>query len=394
MSQVSARQSALFRLQPLMLSRISVAFAAITAVWLTVATVHGEVIALVAAIAVVVTGHTGRMLAGQRSVAPVEWGLAGYGMVAEFMVYAGIAAAVSLHAGVPLGVAASSLNGTFIATFGGGGAAGVWRLAIMAVILTVLTAMVDVCVHGPALPGIRQRLFGPPGDIRLPVACAAVLLLGARAAFLIVLILGVAALGATIIDGTRGTSDRGELRGYRGDGRLAVWIGKWVEGKVPPLPPLLVGLLVTGVLAALGLGNLPGILLLTPVEAMLLAAFASWHPHDGRSDWLVPPLLQAGEYVFLAEIGYVGRVWPAITFAVVAAVGLRHLDLAYRVRGSLANGIDRRSLGWEGRMIIVGIAAVIGIVPLIYTVLAFYLWYRLARDWVTGWSARHATINR
>ena len=113
-------------------------------------------------------------------------------------------------------------------------------------------------------------------------------------------------------------------------------------------------------------------------------------PRSGRE----PPLLQVGEYVFLAEIGYVGRVWPAMTFAVVAAVGLRHLDLAYRVRGSLANGIDRRGLGWEGRMIIVGIAAAIGIVPLVYTALAFYLWYRLARDWVIGWSARHAAINR
>jgi Family of unknown function (DUF5941) len=254
--------------------------------------------------------------------------------------------------------------------------------------------MVDVCVHGPDLPGSRLRLFGPPGDIRLPIACAAVLLFGARAAFLVVLVLGVAALVVTIVDGTRRPVDRGELRGYRGDGRLAVWIGKWVEGKVPPLPPLLVGLLVTGVLAALGLGNLSGILLLTPAEAMLLAAFASWHPHDGRSDWLVPPLLQAGEYVFLAEIGYAGRVWPAMTFAVVAAVGLRHLDLAYRVRGGLANGIDRRGLGWEGRMIVAGIAAAVGIAPLAYTALAFYLWYRLARDWMIGWSARHAAINR
>jgi hypothetical protein len=394
MSHLSVRQFALYRLQPLMLSRISVAFAAITAVWLTVASVHGEVIALVAAIAVVVTAHVARMLAGERPVAAVEWGLAGYGMLAEFMVYAGIAAAVSLHAGVPSGVAASSLNGTFVAGFGGVGAAGVWRLAITAVILTVITAMVDVCVHGPALPGMRLRLFGPPGDIRLPVACAAVLLFGARAGFLVVLVLGVAALVATIIDGVREDGNRGELRGYRGDGRIAVWIGKWVEGKVPPFPPLVVGLLVTGVLAGLGLRNLPGILLLTPVEAMLLAAFASWHPHDGRSDWLIPPLLQAGEYVFLAEIGFVGRVWPAMTFAVVAAVGLRHLDLAYRVRGSLANGIDRRGLGWEGRMIIVGIAAVIGIAPLVYTALAFYLWYRLARDWVTGWSARHAAVNR
>jgi hypothetical protein len=394
MSHLSARQSALYRLNPLMLSRISVAFAAITAVWLSVASVHGEVIALVAAIAVVITGHAGRMLAGQRSAAAVEWGLAGCGMLAEFLVYAGIAGAVSFHADAVMGVAANSLNGTFVAGLGGVGAAGVWRLAILAVIFTVLTAMVDVCVHGPALPGTRLRLFGPPGDVRLPLACAAVLLFGARAGFLVVLVLGVAALVATIIDGTHQTSTRGELRGYRGDGRIAVWIGKWVDGKVPPLPPLLVGLLVTGVLAALGLRNLPGILLLTPVEAMLLAAFASWHPHDGRSDWLVPPLLQAGEYVFLAEIGYAGRVWPAMTFAVVAAVGLRHLDLAYRVRGGLANGIDRRGLGWEGRMIIAGSAAAFGIAPIVYTAHALYLWYRLASDWVIGWSARHAAINR
>jgi hypothetical protein len=394
MSHLSARQSALSRLNPLTLSRISVAFAAITAVWLTVASVHGEVIALVAAIAVVVTGHAGRMLAGQRSAAAIEWGLAGCGMLAEFMVYAGIAAAVSLHAGVQLGIAENSLSGTFVAGFGGVSTAGVWRLAIAAVILTAATAMVDVCVHGPALPGARLRLFGPPGDIRLPLVCAALLVFGARAAFLVVLALGVAALGATIIEGTHQASNRGELRGYRGDGRIAVWIGKWVDGKVPPLPPLLVGLLVTGVLSALGLGNLSGILLLTPVEAMLLAAFASWHPHDGRSDWLVPPLLQAGEYVFLAEIGYAGGVWPALTFAVVAAVGLRHLDLAYRVRGSLANGIDRRGLGWEGRMIIAGIAAALGIAPAVYAALAIYLWYRLARDWMIDWSARHAAINR
>ncbi|MDX6340426.1 MAG: hypothetical protein QOH87_564, partial [Trebonia sp.] len=153
MSHLSARQSALDRLNPLTLSRISVAFAAITAVWLTVASVHGEVIALVAAIAVVVSGHAGRMLAGERATAGMEWGLAGCGMLAEFMVYAGIAAAVSLHTGVQPGLAGNSLNGTFVAGFGGVGSAGVWRLAIMAVILTVLTAMVDVCVHGPELPG-------------------------------------------------------------------------------------------------------------------------------------------------------------------------------------------------------------------------------------------------
>jgi hypothetical protein len=343
---------------------------------------------------VFICAQAGRDIAGQRSSPTVDWGLAGYGMLAEFVVYAGIAAAGNLHSAGQPGLAGDSLSGTFVASLGGAGAAGIWRLAIIAATFAVLTPMVDLCVHGASLSVTRQRLFGPPCDVRLPLACLTVLLLGARAGFLVVLVLAVAALAATVIDGIRQPRDRGELRGYRGDGRIAIWIGKWVGGRVPPLPPLLVGLLVTGVLAALGLRNLPGILLLTPVEAMLLAAFASWHPHDGRSDWVVPPLLQAAEYLFIAEIGFVGRVWPPLTFAVVAAAGLRHLDLAYRVRAGLAAGIDRRGLGWEGRMIVVGIAAAIGFAPLAYGALALYLWWRVARDWVVGWSARHATVNR
>ncbi len=390
---LSTRQSVLHRLAPLTLSGISLGFALIAALWLVVASVNGEVIALAAAVAVFGCAHFARVLAGRRSSVAVDWGLAGYGMFAEFVVYAGIAAAAGLHPRQQ-GLAGGSLSGTFVVSLGGTGAAGVWRLAVVAVILTVLTPMVDLCVRGTSLSLARQRLFGPQCDVRLPLACLAALVLGARTALFAVLVLGLAALGAIVIDGTRQPRDRGELRGYRGDGRIAIWIGKWVDGRVPPLPPLVVGLLVTGVLTALGLGNLPGILLLTPVEAMLLAAFASWHPHDGRSDWVVPPLLQAAEYVFIAEAGFVGRVWPPLTFAVVAAAGLRHLDLAYRVRGGLAAGVDRRGLGGEGRMIGAGIAAAVGFAPLAYGARAFYLWWRVGRDWVVGWSARHAPVNR
>ncbi|HEY3879780.1 MAG TPA: DUF5941 domain-containing protein [Trebonia sp.] len=391
---LSARQSVFFRLSPLTLSQISVGFALIAALWLTVGSVHGEVIALIAALAAVVCGYVARLLAGLRSAPAVDWGLAGAGLLAEFVIYAGIAAAASLHAVLAPGLAGTALRGTFLAGFGGAGSAGVWRLAVIAVIITVVTPMVDLCVHGPALPSSRLRLFGPPGDVRLPLACLTVLIFGARTGFLVVLVLGLAALAAAVIDGTRQVRDRGELRGYRGDGRIAVWIGSWVGGRVPPMPSLFVGLLVTGVLTVLGLRNLPGILLLTPVEAMLLAAFASWHPHDGRGDWLVPPLLQTAEYVFIAEIGFAGHVWPPLTFAVVAAVGLRHLDLAYRVRGGLAAGVDRRGFGWEGRMILVGIAAAAGIAPAVYAALGLYLWWRLGRDWTIGWSARHAAVNR
>src|SRR5690348_14229473 len=138
---LGARQSVLHRLTPLTLSRISVGFALIAALWLLVASVHGEVIALVAAVAVFICAHVGRVLAGQRSSVTVDWGLAGYGMFAEFLVYAGIAAAARLHPVGQLGLAGNSLSGTFVANLGGAGTAGVWQLAVIAVILTVLTPM-------------------------------------------------------------------------------------------------------------------------------------------------------------------------------------------------------------------------------------------------------------
>jgi hypothetical protein len=180
-----------------------------------------------------------------------------------------------------------------------------------------------------------------------------------------------------------------------------------VNGRLPPLPPLIVGLLVTSMLTWLGLQNLPGILVLTPVEAMLLAALASWHPHAGPGDWLAPPLLEAGECLFLAALGFAGRVSPPATFALLAAVVLHRLDLAYRARNDLVPSpggplirqegrltySDRSGFGWDGRMIIAGIAAWAGILPMIFPVLALYLWGLLARNWLTAWSAGHAAVN-
>jgi hypothetical protein len=398
------------RITPVAMAAISVAFAIIAAVWLTPGTARADGVALVAVVAVFVAGNVGRVLAepvlerpapgGWGSAAVVAWGLAAFGVLAEIVVCAGIATGVSLHpaSASPTGPAGNALSSGFMATLGGAGTTGVWRLAIIAVIIAVLLALVDAELHGASGERTRLRFFGLPADVRLPVAAGVVLLAGARAAFAVLLVLGVAALGATIIDGARPGRRRGEIRGYRGDGRLAVWIGEFVRGRIPPMPPLFVGLLVTGMLVALGLRNLPGALVLTPVEAMLLASFGSWHPHDGRSDWLVPPLLQAAEYVFIAEAGFAGHVWPPVTFALVAAAGFRHLDLAYRAHGGLASGgvprYDGLGLGWEGRMIIAGIAVAAGIQPVVYPALALYLWWVNASDWAVGWSGGHAAVDR
>ncbi len=393
-----------YRIPPVAMARISLGFAVIAAVWLSLGSARADGVALAAAIAVFVALHAGRVL-GQESAAPVvEWGLTACALLAELFVYAGMAAGVGLRAvsAAPSGPAGQALGGTFVAGLGGVGTIGIWRLAVIAVMLTMLVPMVNLCLHGPAAAGSGApagvRVFGPPGDVRLPLAVAAVLLAGVRAGFLVVLVLGVAALGATIVEATRPGWRPIEVRAYRGDGRVSVWIGRFVGGRIPPWAPLFVGLLVTGSLTALGLRNLPGILLLTPVEAMLLASFASWHPHGGRGDWLVPPLIQAAEYVFLAEAGFTVHEWPPLTFALVAAAGFRHLDLAYRARGGLASGIDRRGLGWEGRMLVVGIAAATGGLLVVCPALTVYLWWLNLRDWTVGWagseSARHAAVDR
>ena len=386
------------------MARTSLGFAVIAAVWLSLGSARDDGVALVAAIALFVTVDAGRVL-GQESSAPaVEWGLTACALLAELFVYAGMAAGVSLRtvSAAPSGPVGQMLRGTFIAGFGGAGTAGVWRLAVIAVMVAALVPMVGLCLHDPAATATAAgtRVFGPLGDVRLPVAVVAVLLAGVRAGFVVVLMLGVAALVATIIESIRPGWDPIEVRGYRGDGRISIWIGRFVNGRIPPLAPLFVGLLVTGSLTALGLRNLPGILVLTPVEAMLLASFGSWHPHGGRADWLVPPLIQAAEYVFLAEVGFADREWPPMTFALVAAAGFRHLDLAYRARSGLASGIDRRGLGWEGRMIVIGAAAAAGGLIVVYPALTVYLWWLDARDWIVGWSANglssagHAAVDR
>ena len=209
-----------------------------------------------------------------------------------------------------------------------------------------------------------------------------------------------------------------------------------VEGRIPPVPPVLVGVFVTVALALLGLGNLSGVLVLTPVEAMLLAGLGSWHPHDGRLDWLVPPLLQVGEYLFLAALAFSRAVSPPLVFALIAAVVLRHLDVAYRARHRIrwpaaraADGRPRQpgrrqpsraearpgrpagrsrgaaasygltwpptaadgrpadvaGLGWEVRMLALGVGAALGIMPFACVALAGYLWALTIRDFLTGW---------
>jgi hypothetical protein len=404
-------------LSPIALSAFSLGFAVIAAVWLTGISAHADLVAFVALVASYVTCRTARYYSSGQLTAGADWAHGASALLAELVVYAGIAGGVSANVAASAGTGLTGpigdqLRGTFLASFGGSGASGVWRLAIAAAILLAVREMANICltaakartavIEGPQTAD-RILVPAPPSGARLVALCVAVILLGARGGFVLALLLGALALLIRI--GVVGPNSG--VIGYRGDGPLSVWIGSFVAGRLPPVPPLVVGLLVTGALTWLGMGNLSGILLFTPAEAMLLAALGCWHPHDGPRDWLAPALLQAGEYVFIAALGFAGKVPAPVTFALITAVIMRHFDLAYRARNQVSPaffirqtakppvlaGADWRGLGWEGRMIVAGIAAAAGILPAAYPVSAIYLWGLLLRDAYIGWSAGHTTVD-
>lgn len=155
----------------------------------------------------------------------------------------------------------------------------------------------------------------------------------------------------------------------RDDGAVALRLGRAVRGQFVPLPPALAGLAATSLLAWLGMRNLPGLLLLTPLVVMLLAGFGSTHPHDRELDWLTPAVLLAAQLEYAAAVGFSFRVPPPLTFTLCALIALRHVSLA---RGDQLNTarVPGARFGWEGRMLVVGAGAMLGIATIAYAALA------------------------
>jgi hypothetical protein len=335
--------------------------------------------------------------AGVAGKAAGAGGAAGAGRAA-----AGAAGAARVAGAAPAGlggVFGGALRNTLAAGWAGSGPEGVWRLAVAAAILLGARRLAELCYEGlgrasgsmfprPARHLAGQVITLPAGE-RIAVIAITAVLFGPRLTFLALLAWGAVATGYILAGQAAGAAKMarvgGELVAYRGDGPLAYRIGGLVRGMLPPLPPLLVGLLVTGDLAALGLANLPGILVFTPVVAMLLAALGARHPHNGRLDWLVPPLLLSGETVFLAALGLGHHVWLPVIFALVAAVVVRHADIAYRARSGRGVRDDAFGLGWDGRMVLAALAAEVGIVPLAYAALAAWLWLLVGWDFLGAW---------
>jgi hypothetical protein len=404
----AARWALAHDLVPTSICGISLGFGLIAATWFTSPSLAGKLIAALALGASFVTGRAGSLVAasGRWVSTALDWAGTASALLIEFMVYAALA--VSSGAG---GLVTADIS------WGGPGDLGVWRLAMAAMGMLVVRRLAELCYDRAVADGreggsaamrrFEQAVTLPTGERYVVIAVADVVA-GPRVTLLALLIWGAVAsaylltgrmVGSALMTAVLGTpgvpgprpratlTGIDDLAAYRNDGWMAREIGLIVQGRLPPLLPAAVGVVVTSVLAALGMANLPGLLMLTPVEAMLLAALGSRHPHDGRHDWLVPPLLLTGEFLYIAALGLAHQVVPAAIFALLGAVAVRHLDVAYRARQGSGISADIYGLGWDGRMLLVGLGAMTGQAPLLYIAFSGYLWMLFGWDFLGGWLA-------
>ncbi|NUW30148.1 hypothetical protein HTZ77_01700 [Nonomuraea sp. SMC257] len=176
---------------------------------------------------------------------------------------------------------------------------------------------------------------------------------------------------------------------YRDDGPLSRGMGALVAGQLPPLPPVVAGAFVTGVLLMLGVAGSDGLALFAPAVTLLLAGPGSSHPHDGRFDWFVPPVLRVIEYAFVAACGFAHGVHPVLIMLLLGALAFHHYDLVYRLRQRVypPPWLSTFGLGWEGRMLVIALAGVAGVMTFGYALLALYLWGLFGWESLTCWLA-------
>lgn len=361
-------------LAPNSLTGISVSLGVCAGVWFTAGTRWGN---LIGALTLGGSYLAGRSAVGSREVTASEERLAGVcAVVTECGVCAGLAAG---------GIAVAGPAAARI---------GMWQLATTAVILLAVSQLAVACGRRPAAgspaagsPGKLARygvtwrtLAFPYGGQVLLIAVAGPAL-GGRAALFGLLGGAVIAIGYAVVTGrprrAGGTGVR-PIAACRDDGPVATALGRPIRGQLVPLPPALTGLAAVCVLAVLGLRDLPGFLLLAPVVAMLLAAVGSSHPHDGRADWIVPAMLQAGQYVYIAAIGFATGVPAPVIFALCALIAVHYADLAGHAQ-------QRTALGWDGRMIAAGLGAALGLATFAYLLIAAYVVVLICREVMTSW---------
>lgn len=97
----------------------------------------------------------------------------------------------------------------------------------------------------------------------------------------------------------------------------------------------------------------------------------------GRATWLVPPLLRAAEYGGIVLLASSARgSAPAAAFALLGAAAFHQYDVDHRLRTRGVpppRTVGYIGLGWDGRLLVMVVAAVLGVFPQVAFVVATVL---------------------
>ncbi|MGN9837916.1 DUF5941 domain-containing protein [Nonomuraea sp. H19] len=177
------------------------------------------------------------------------------------------------------------------------------------------------------------------------------------------------------------------LLAYRDDGPLVHALAGRLGPGLPPVPATLAALLAVIAITATGLLQ-PGPILLLPVAiALLLILPTAPRNHLGRFDWLTPPLLRGTEFLTVIVIGLAADAPKWLLFVLVYVVGYHTYDTVYRTRQSIwpPAWVFHAGLGWEVRLLIIGVGAALDVLTPVLAVLTAYLFVLFAVESVTSW---------
>lgn len=180
---------------------------------------------------------------------------------------------------------------------------------------------------------------------------------------------------------------------YRDDGPLVELSSRVLPSRQVPAPLALTAVALLPLLAALVVpaSQAPMALALSAVVAGMAAGPATRSPHDGRLDWLVPPLLRFAEYAALLRLAVLqGADAVPACYALLAVLAYHHYDTVYRLRDrgeQLPIWLQRLGLGWEGRLLVAALAAQLGLLRPALLVAAVLLGALYVVEGVVGWVA-------
>ncbi|WP_433510975.1 DUF5941 domain-containing protein [Nonomuraea sp. CA-143628] len=177
------------------------------------------------------------------------------------------------------------------------------------------------------------------------------------------------------------------LLAYRDDGPLVHALAGRIGKGIPPVPATLVALLAVVAVTVTGVLKPGPILLVPPLIVLLLVLPTAPRDHLGRLDWLTPPLLRGAEFFTIIAVGLAADVPKWLLFVLVYVVGYHTYDTVYRTRQSIwpPAWVFHAGLGWELRLLIIGVGAALGVLTPVLAVLTAYLFVLFAVESVTSW---------